>query len=231
MGTIKVSENWTNCLDYGSFTRADLYLPGAGFVPLKIDDVMDAEVQIIYWIDCLSGDCAIKVWCRKKMKTNKYLSAVCYQFHGNLMIHVPITGANYGRMYKNAIVGGINAATAAMSRNLSGVVNGVVGVMDALSEGPELKRSGDYSGSMAALAQRRPCLFLSRPIQHMPGNYNKYTGFPSFITYQLRRCTGYTMIESLIDNTISGATDTERDEIEKLLKDGVIFPPTEREEE
>ena len=140
------------------------------------------------------------------------------------MIHVPVTGANYGRTYKNTIVEGIKAGASLFTGNLGGFLSGVMGAFGAASEGPQVSRSGNYSGSMAALAERRPCLFLIRPIQHMPGGYSEYVGYPSFITYQLKKLEGYTMVDAVIDNQIAGATDAEKEEIERLLKEGVILP-------
>lgn len=224
MGTLTVPENWSNCLDYGSFTQANLYLPAVGYVDLKIDDIMDGTINVIYWIDCLSGDCAVKVWCKKTKKNGKSLSAVCYQYHGNCMIHVPVTGANYGRTYKNQMIEGIKAGASLLTGNLGGFASGVMGAIGAAAEGPQISRSGSYSGSMAALSERRPCLFLIRPIQHMPGGYSEYVGYPSFITYQLEKLEGYTMVDAVIDNQIAGATDAEKEEIERLLKEGVILP-------
>ena len=224
MGTITVPENWTNCLDYGNFTHASLYLPAVGFVDLKIDDIMDGTVNVHYWIDCLSGDCAVKVWCKKTKKNGKFLDAVCYQFQGNCLIHVPVTGANYGRTYKNAVVEGIKAGASLLTGNFGGFASGVMGAFGSAMEGPQVSRSGNYSGSMSALSQRTPCLFISRPNQHMPGGYSKYVGYPSYITYTLIELEGYTKIDSIIDNQIGQATDSEKEEIERLLKEGVILP-------
>ena len=103
------------------------------------------------------------------------------------MIHVPVTGANYRRTYKNQMIEGIKAGASLLAGNLGGFAAGVMGAIGAASEGPQISRSGSYSGSMAAVSERRPCLFLIRPIQHMPGGYSSYVGYPSFITYQLEK--------------------------------------------
>ena len=231
MGTVSVPENWTNALDYGGETRVDLYLPFCGFVPLKVDDVMDGTVNVIYTIDCLTGDCAIRVTCRKTFKTGTNRAAVMYQHRGNCLINVPVTAASYANYYKNAIMGSINVVANVATGNFGGAISGLAETaFNGMTEGPDLQRSGNYSGSMSALCQRTPCLILTRKIQQWPARYNEYIGYPSYITYNLGNADGkgnplkgFTKINAIIENTITGATEEEMARIEKKLKEGVIL--------
>jgi hypothetical protein len=85
-----------------------------------------------------------------------------------------------------------------------------------------VERTGAYTGPAAFMGCEYPYLILTQPIQVMPDNYARYEGFPCYQTYKLSRLSGYTKCESVIDNTVS-ATDAEKDEIERLLKEGVIL--------
>lgn len=221
-GTITIRENYNNALDYDPFTTASLYLPFCGFVPLKANDIMESQINIKYDVDVLSGDCIARVKITKYNEFSKINSEV-YQYRGNCMIQIPITGANYANFYKNLIMGPIQTATQAVGGNpVDAVKNGIASAVSGLMDGPDISRGGNYGGASAALMQRTPYIIISRPNQQWPEDYNRYVGYPSFITYKLSDCKGFTMVESVIDNTVA-ATDTEKEEIEKILSEGVIL--------
>ena len=86
----------------------------------------------------------------------------------------------------------------------------------------EVERTNGYTGSTTILGCEQPYIFLSQPIQVFDSLYPSYEGYPSYLAYSLNELHGFTKVESLIDNTVS-ATDEEKREIEKLLKEGVIL--------
>lgn len=222
MGSVYVPEKFGNALDYGGFSKAQIYLPFIGFVPVNIDDVMASDVKIEYYVDLLSGDTIAKITCKKRNTYLSRLNSVVYQHRGNCMITVPLTGMNYAEFYKNLALAPLHATQSVMSGNpVSGVASGIAGAMSML-QGPEVQHSGNYGGATAALQNRTPFIYISRPNQQMPANYSKYVGYPSFITYKLEQLSGYTQVDSVIDNTVK-ATEEEKMEIERLLKEGVYF--------
>ena len=222
MGSITINENWQNALDYMA-TRVMLYLPFIGFVPMSIDDVMGCTINIRYHVDLLSGDCIAKVHCKNKKTDFSQNSAVMYQHHGNCRISVPVNGANYGRLYASVLTAPLQLAGAMGSNNpVAGVASSVANVTSSIMEGPEISRSGGYSGTIAGFNQMRPMLIIERLNQQLPKNYGKYVGYPSYITEKLKDLKGFTMVDAVIDNTID-ATETEKQMIEDLLKEGVIL--------
>lgn len=224
LGSFNIKENWGNALDYGPFTRAQLYLPFIGFVPVSIEEVMDSTITLKYYVDLLSGDCVAAVKVDKVSKRGVGLHSVMYHHRGNLLLTIPITGANYSEFYKSMITLPIQ-----MASGLAGVANGnigaglsaVEGIMNTPS-GPEYQHSGSFTGASGLIGCYTPYVALTRPIQQLPAQYAKYVGFPAYITYQLSALHGYTMVEAVIDNTVN-ATDTEKEMIEKALKEGVYL--------
>lgn len=219
MGAIKVKETWETCLDY-SQTQAFLYLPYIGTFQMDINEIMNSDsISILYNIDLLSGDCIAFV------KINKYFSrvsmrlkAVTYEKIGNLMCKIPLSGSNYGSMFANAITGIIGGA---ISGNPGQMAQGIgQGVLTAFAT--PVERTGGYTGVTGLLGSEKPYILLTQPVQAMAASYNVYEGFPSFVTYTLGDLHGFTKVEELIDNTIA-ATETEKAEIERLLKEGVIL--------
>lgn len=222
MGSITINENWQNALDYMA-TRVMLYLPFIGFIPMSIDDVMGCTISIMYHVDLLSGDCIAKVHCKNKKTVFSQNSAVMYQHHGNCRISVPVNGANYGRIYASVLTAPLQLAGAMGANNpVAGVASSVANVTSSIMEGPEISRSGGYSGTIAGFNQMRPMLIIERLNQQLPKNYGKYVGYPSYITEKLKDLKGFTMVDAVIDNTID-ATETEKQMIEDLLKEGVIL--------
>lgn len=224
-GFISVSECFGSCNDYEPFTSGQMYLPGIGYVPIKVNEIMDARVYLKYYIDCLSGDCMAKVVIIKNRGNTHEI--MTYQHRGNMMISVPMTGANYSNFFTNFCLNPLSVAKGTLS---GGGINAVAGIAGALAgaEDMEQQRSGNYGGSISAFCNRTPAIILNRPKQQYPADYNKYVGYPSFITYTLETLTGFTQIADVIDNTVFSATDEERAEIEQLLKDGIILPDKAR---
>lgn len=226
MGTINVELNFTNCFDFEPFCTATLYLPFVGFVPIKINDIMGGSIHVAYNIDLLSGDCVAYVEVNRndlgnmKWGTEKH---VAYQYRGNCMIQIPLSCRDYSSFYSNIMMAGIPAMGSALSGDIGGAVKGgVQGAVSALLEGPDIQRSGNYSGSIAGMSNRTPCLIITRTMQHLPDGYNEFEGYPCFLPYVLGDLTGFTMVEKVIDNTIP-ATDTEKQMIEEALMKGVIL--------
>ena len=114
------------------------------------------------------------------------------------------------------------AGSAAGGSMGSGAINGVLTAANTFLDGPDIQRSGAYSGSASALTIRTPYIVVTRACQQKPANYSKYIGYPSFITYKLSELSGFTSVENVIDNTVI-ATDAEKAEIESLLKEGVYL--------
>lgn len=234
MGTVDVYERWGGALDYPPYQKCSLFLPFCGVVQISVEDVMNSYVHIFYKIDLLSGDCIAGVECSRKKGSEK--TNVLYHHHGNCLLNVPITGKNYGTFYANLMQAGGHALAQMPSLGAGGGALGLgAGLVESATSlslaAPAVERSGSYTGAAGVIGCLTPYFIFTQPKQQLPPNYAKYVGYPSYITKKLAYLIDYTMVEEVIDNTVSGATDTERAEIEKLLKEGIILPNTPREEE
>ena len=87
---------------------------------------------------------------------------------------------------------------------------------------PTVEKSGAMGGMGGMLAVQNPYIILTRPKQAIPAYQNTFTGYPSFITKTLSECSGYTEVESIHLENVP-ATDGELQEINDLLKSGVII--------
>jgi hypothetical protein len=227
-GFLTLSEYWGTALDYSPFTRAQLYLPYIGMENVDIDDVMSSENHLVYNIDCLTGACVAFLHC-----TKGELSSVLYSWSGNVNTNIPITGQNWSELVKSILQTTATAATAIGTTVATGgaaapaagaMVGGAIGsaVNTLNSAKPQVQRGGGMSSSMGALAVQTPYFILSRPAQSLPESYNHCMGYPANFSSSLSSLSGYTEMEQVFVS-VATATDSEKKEIESLLKGGIIL--------
>lgn len=218
-GSVKLSEFWGNALDYNPWTGVDLFLPFCGTHHLDVDDIMDATLHVVYNIDLLTGTCTAVV-----NVSRENLNSILYRFSGVIGANVPFsqqTHADYIRSIMSGVasvgqlIGGVGGGSA------NALTSGVMGLVDnALSPKQTIQHGGTSSMVAGMLDNLKPCLIVSRPIQSLAKNYKHYVGYPSNITETLKNLKGFTKVESVINNNVS-ATEDEKREIERLLKEGV----------
>lgn len=213
-GSYKLSEFWGSALDYNPYTKIQVYLPFIGIRDLDTDDCMKATLHIKYIIDILSGDLTAQIKCGQ---------SVLYKFQGNCRAIIPVS-----MQVNDAIIqlvkGATNVAMGAAAGNAAGAIAGAIStaVNTALAK-TTISRTGDLSGSVGLLDDFTPYLIIHRPIQSIAQNFKDFKGYPSNITATLSSLSGFTEIEYIHLEGIDGATDTELQEIEDLLKKGVII--------
>ena len=213
-GTLNVEEFWGAYLDYEPYTKAEIFLPFIGVHQIAVDDIMNKPVHIMYHIDLLSGGCACEIKCG---------GSVLYTFIGSCAVSVPVTGSDW----TNLINGVLSAASAIGTMVATGgatapAAAGEIASAAVNSLKPSIEKSGSIAGAGGLLAGKVPVLILTRPRQALPGNQNTFTGYPAFITRSLGALSGYTEVHSIRLSGIDG-TESEIDEIEELLKGGVIL--------
>lgn len=213
-GTIDVKEYWGGYLDYAPYTQCEIYLPYVGTKQISVDDVMNKAVHVVYHVDILSGACNAYVKCG---------DSVLYTFVGQCSSSIPISGNDWTNVLNGAISVAGKIGLAMATGGATALMSGLGAASSIISSSkPTVERSGAMSSTGGLLGIQKPYLILTRPKQALPENQNKYTGYPSFITMALSDCTGYTEIDSIHLENMS-CTDEEAQEIESLLKSGVIF--------
>lgn len=113
-GVVTLPEFWGSALDYAPNTKVSIFLPFIGSVTLNTDEVMNRQIGLIYRIDLLSGQCVAMI---TVPGLDGQTGSVLYQYTGECGVSVPLTGADWSRIYAagigavgTAITGGIGAA-------------------------------------------------------------------------------------------------------------------------
>ena len=179
---------------------------------------MDGTLNIKYRIDVLTGSCLARL----KVTRGDY-SAELYNFAGNCAVQLPISGGSYSGIIANAIgVAGSIGATIATGGALAPVLVGSA-ASSAVNSHVNVSHSGSLGSNAGALGIMKPYLIITRPKPAEAANYSKFYGIPSNNTVKLSSCSGFTRVKDIHLEHISRATDDELNEIESLLKEGVII--------
>ena len=214
-GTVQVKENWGNALDYNA-TSADLFVPFVGFCHIDIQDVMGRTIALKYNVDILTGAAIAILKCGNKC---------LYEWPCNLAYNIPLTGSNRAALY----TGLINVAMSGLGGLAVGGAMGAVGgaatsaINVATHAQSNVQRGGSLASNTGVLGEFLPYIVLHRPKQSMPSQFKNIKGYQSNITSLLGNCVGYTEVDYVHLQGLDMATDTELQEIEQLLKSGVII--------
>ena len=211
-GTVNVSELYGNATDYEPYTKVACYLPFVGIVPLKTDDVMGKKVNIKYGVDVLTGTCLATI----TVTNLKGITIAMYTFTGNCAVQLPLSGGNYSGVIRG-LVGMVGSVA------VGGAIGAIGAVGSALNSKLDVAHSGSIGSNAGAMGVRKPYLIITRAEPNDALNYNRYYGFPSNNAVSLKSCLGYTKVKEVHVESIDNATITEKNEIESLLKSGVII--------
>ena len=213
-GNISLPEHWASALDYSPYTTVDIFIPFVGVRPLQIDDVMGRVLNLKYNIDVLTG-CAIAML--------KCGDSVLYTYNTQVHTEIPYTMSSYGRLVQSIIgvAGTAIGATAGGAGALIGAsIGGALGT--AMTKHSDISRGGSLGGAVGVMGDFTPYLIIHRPIQSLASDFASKKGYPSNISATLSSVSGYTVVDKIHLTNID-CTDTERDEIHALLKEGVII--------
>ena len=138
-------------------------------------------------------------------------------------VHVPMTNQTYNNFIGGLI--GIGGAVASMIASegatapfaLPSIASQATNILK-----PTIEHGNNITGIPGVMGIQYPYFIIKRPMQSIPDNMETFTGFPANIKKTLSTCTGFTKVEYIHLENIS-ATQTEKTEIEDLLKEGVIF--------
>ena len=231
-GTIEINEFFASYLDYSPYSKLQIYLPYIGVKDLDIDEFMNAYISVKYVIDIVSGACVAFISKtgaidNAVVKDNPILG-VLYQFAGNCALNVPISGANYAQVHAadiGALIGGAGVLGTFLTGGMSApaAVTGILSTAaNVVTSKPAISRGGSIPSTVGYMSIQKPYLILTRPRMCLPEDQNTFTGYPAYVTMTPGDTSGYTEFEIIHLENIP-ATDAEKNELETLMKTGVIL--------
>ena len=206
-GSVDLQEYFGNVFDYPPYTEVSIYLPFIGIRQLDPSDVMRSTISVKYNIDVLTGACLAEVNVQRDAA-----GGTLYTFSGDSAVRYPVSSGSY----MGIVSGLIGVATSAISGNLLPALGGVTRLHT------NVDRSGSFTGNAGAMGSKIPYLIISRPQTAMADQFETLSGYPSNTYTPLSACKGFTQVKYChVENLNS--TDEEKQEIERLLKEGVIL--------
>jgi hypothetical protein len=183
---------------------------------------MGTTLSIKYIIDVVSGGCNAII--------NVSGKGAIYQFNGSAIANIPLSAINYSGAIQNAVsaigsglttVAGIATGNPAMGAlGVAGLVSNAANT--AVNSKPTIQHSGTMGGAAGLCSVQYPYCIIERPRLSTPARYNNFIGNTLNVTMKLQDCHGLTIIDNIhLDNVI--CTDKEREELLRLLKEGVIL--------
>lgn len=215
-GIVDFKEYWGNYIDY-ELTDVSIYLPYCGTYKLDAKDVVKSKLHLVYNVDLLSGECVALINLEKEYG----LKSVLYQYNGNILSRIPYSASDMSS-YVNTV---LSTVSTGISGGLLGTGGAIASVAVSSAFGAKKEsviKGGSASGGKGFISPQRPYLIITRPEQSLPDKFNSFVGYPSNITKKLSSCSGYTEVEKIHLENVP-ATKSELDELESLLKEGVIF--------
>ena len=215
-GSVSLQEYFGNVFDYPPFTEISIYLPFIGVRRLDPSDIMRATVSVKYHVDVFTGACLADVNVKRDTA-----GGVLYTFPGSCSVQYPLSSGSYMGIVStiaSTVVGAITAPTplGAGAAVLGGITN------LTFNSHANVERSGSFTGNAGAMGSKIPYLIISRPQTAMAQNFETLSGYPSNTYTKLSACTGFTQVKFVHVENLN-ATDAEKQEIEQLLKEGVIL--------
>lgn len=208
-GTFKIEEFYASYLDYAPYTKVNIFLPYIGDQQLDTDEVMNKTIGVKYRFDIATGDCVAFI---------SVDGDVLYSYSGNCASRLPLSGNNWSGMLP-AFTGALVAA-GSMAAGVPALGAGAALAVTSMKQ--NISHTGSMAGSPGLMGIQTPYLIITRPRQALPIGQNSFTGYPSFMTESLGSLSGYTEVEACHLEHVP-CTAEELEEIERLLKEGVLF--------
>lgn len=208
IGSIKINEKYNNFLDYAPYTNVIIYLPYIGFKELDTNLVMNKTLSISYTVDVITGGCLCQI---------QSDGVRLYEFNGNLGIDIPITASNRAQVEAGYISSGIGIASSAASGNIVGAVTSLINSAEAQYH----YASTSSPNPMCVASTNRTCyVIIDRPTYQTLKSFNHTRGKKCYLTKTINSLKGYTICDEHIDLSGIRATESEKEELVRLLSGG-----------
>lgn len=208
IGSIAITEKYHNFLDYAPYTNVIIYLPYVGFKELDTNLVMGKTLSISYTVDIITGGCLCQI-----TSNNVKL----YEFNGNMGIDIPITASNRAQVEAGYISSGIGIASSVASGNIVGAATSLINS----AESQYHYSSTSSPNPMCVASTNRTCyVILDRPTYQTLKSFNHTRGKKCYLTKTINTLKGYTICDEHIDLSGIRATDSEKEELIKILSSG-----------
>lgn len=216
-GVIEVRPYNHDVRDFSPYSEYYLYLPYIGIVELNAEDVVGAKLTIYYDVDLISGSILAKIQVERGN-----MNVCLYQFAGSCIYRLPISKSEMSNIIDISANSALGIATSVATGSI--IPAAISASQTAMHAGLTNKVSQGQmiAGNANIMANTQPYMIIKHKTPQTPTNFNKFYGKPTFKTVTLKNQSGFTKVRDINLSNISLTSD-EIDELENMLKEGVII--------
>lgn len=216
-GSVDVPEYYHNIADYKGFTSASILLPYIGIQDLDINQIMGHKVTVEYGVDAYTGSCIARLYINNGATLK---GTEIGNYYGQCGVQLPVTSMDYGSMINAALKGISGAVGGLIGGNLGAAAGSMLNTLGSFNT--KVSSSNGFNNNVGPLGRQKPRILLQRANAFNPTNFNRFYGYPSNKTVSINSLSGYARVKEVHLDSVT-CTDTEKTEIDTLLKSGVIF--------
>lgn len=235
-GTVNLKEEMKAFCDYAPHSKLSIHLPFIGTQAIDVDVIRNGKYNpytftLKYKYNIVNGTVVAYLISSD--------GVIVYSWCSNVATPIPLAANDY----TNTISGLVGLATSAVSGAVTGgMLGGVPGAIGGALIGtatggantmaslkPTVTTNGGIGSCAAVLTPTNTAYFiLEQPQMQLDDKYKRYNGLPRNVSMKISntKAMGYNEIEG-IRLEVNRATQSEKQEIEQILKSGYIYGDTD----
>lgn len=220
LGRCKFLAPFENFLDYEPYTTARLYIPYCGVVNINTAEFVGHDISAKLIVDIITGACVACIF------VDDVLTITA---NGTCGVSIPITGtdsATYASQVLTHFAGAVSSVAGGLSGNIAdaagGVLSGGAELWKAMSVPVQYETKGSATPACENWLPQFAYFIVDKPKTAIPNNYGHHVGYACEISDTLNNFSGFTIVSNP-DLSGIGATETEKEEIKRLLQEGVYL--------
>lgn len=217
LGSYTFIPYFSNFLDKNPYTKINVYLPYIGYTHLNADEVMGHKISFWYAIDTYSGNATCLI-------QNDDKNYIIQTMTNKIGIDITFGGTNATEKMSNLFMTGASVVGGIVTGGMGGAISTLTNapsIINGLKENVTRGSVGD--GFSGLVGMQNVTIIIERPEVSTSEQFKPFRGKPLMQTRVLNTLTGYTEVEEIHIENIPIATKQELEEIENLLKSGVIL--------
>lgn len=221
-GTYAYSQQPTDFTEFEPYTTANMYLPYYGVVTIPMVYMTSGGVDVVYRIDCRTGDTIITI---QAHGTGAYVKTLTC----NVAEDVPITRTNNVELARNQMQNALNTISGGVALAAGHPAAGIMAIAGTMASSAtqHLTMTGSLNNpNMLRMLRYTPYVLISRKKDVTGALYGQFYGYPVEETVTLGNLSGFTQVSEIFQNQntgLFGLTASEWDELKAILREGVII--------
>lgn len=223
--TVSITTPYTGFRDFSS-TKVKVYVPFCGSVSVDPSCCVGGSIYLYYQCDNITGNVGVQVRATDRTGYEKTVATLS----GNCAMSIPLTGNDNG--ISEAVGTAVNAATSAITVNQGGLASSGLKLGLGLNSqntivAGNLSGNVGYLGDLSAWVEVSYGIFLdTTTTSSVSGEteqaYNNLVLRPSYMGGVVSDFTGRSQL-ILNANSVLYATDSEKLEIERMCREGILI--------